>query len=344
MSVNCGSVCSTCDYPIRIDTYKGCSHACAYCFVRQKYDISVISPISTTKSLTNFINGKRNFETRWCDWNIPLHWGGNSDPFQICEKEHHKSLDCLKIFAETQYPFIVSTKNPVLLLEEPYFSLIQKCNCVLQVSMACSKYDKLEKGCPTYEERLNAVSVLSPVVQRIVVRLRPYFPDCHKDILKEIPRMANAGVYGICVAAFVSKTKQKGMTNYSGHYMFDNDLLFPKYKELKKVCHESNIKFLCSEPGLDHMSDSRDCCGCEGLKGFKPSVFNTTHLALDNPPPEPTEAMKQKGTYQPFKCLGQSQAWAIYCKDKTYAELMLEINADDIAWIKSQKEKYREQE
>ena len=129
----------------------------------------------TTKSLRNFIEGKRNFETKWCDWAIPLHWGGTSDPFQACELEHKCSLECLEIFAETKYPFIVSTKNPVMLTKEPYLSLISQCRCVLQVSMGCGKYDKLEQGAPTYEERLQAVKFLSDKVTRIIARVRPYF-------------------------------------------------------------------------------------------------------------------------------------------------------------------------
>ena len=181
--ISCGSQCLTCDYPIHFDTYKGCSHHCRYCFVNNKYSIDNVKAVNTTKSLKNFIEGKRNFETNWCDWDIPLHWGANSDPFQPCEREFKKSLECLQIFAETGYPVIISTKNPVLLTEEPYVSLLEKCNVVLQISMACSKYDKLEAGAPAYEERLKAVSALKDKVKRTIARVRPYFPDCHRDIL-----------------------------------------------------------------------------------------------------------------------------------------------------------------
>lgn len=76
-----------------------------------------------------------------------------SDPFQPCEKVHRISYEALKIFAETKYPFIVSTKGK-LICEDDYLSLLKQCNAVVQVSMVCSKYDVLEKGAPKYSERL----------------------------------------------------------------------------------------------------------------------------------------------------------------------------------------------
>lgn len=340
--ISCGSQCMICDYPIHFDTYKGCSHTCKYCYVKRKYDIVNIEPTPTTQSLKNFIAGKRNYDTRWCDWAIPLHWGGNSDPFQAAELKHKCSLDCLKIFAKTQYPFIVSTKNPVMLTHEPYFSLVKQCRCVLQVSMACSRYDKLEPGAPKYEERLDAVKKLSGNVTRIIARVRPYFPDCHRDIVKEIPRWAEAGVYGISIGAFVSTVKQKGMIKNGSSYLFATELLAPRFREIKQVCHDNGLRFFCCEDSLDHWSDELTCCGTEGLPDFVPNRFNTAHLAYDDLPPEPTPAMMGENTYQPFKCIGQSQAWAMRCKGKTFAELMCELGQNDIDWNRRMKAKWGE--
>lgn len=154
MSISCGLQCINCPYPIHLDTYSGCSHACRYCFANEKLTISNIKPLNNAESLERFINGHRTLETKWCDWNIPIHWGANSDPFQACENEYKRSLECLKIFVKSKYPFIISTKNPVLATAEPYLSLLKECECVFQISMACSKYDKLEAGAPNYEKRL----------------------------------------------------------------------------------------------------------------------------------------------------------------------------------------------
>ena len=335
--IRCGSQCLTCDYPIHFDTYEGCSHGCKYCFVKHKYSIDNIKPLDTVKGLKRFINGGRNYETKWCDWGIPLHWGANSDPFQSVEKVHGKSLECLRIFAETGYPVIISTKNPVMLTEEPYFSLIRESNAVIQISMACGKYDKLEPGAPPYEERLKAAEKLSGSVKRVIVRLRPYFPDCHEDILGEIPRYKEAGIYAVSVSGFYSLKKQAGRVRYGNAYQFPNDFLYPRYMEIKEQCHRYGIDFLCSECGLDHIGDSLDCCGCGGLEGFKPNTFNTSHLAYDDIAPQPTAAMKATDTYQPFKAIGQNQKWALKCKNKSFEQLMYEIGGERIEWLRQQK-------
>lgn len=166
----CGSQCYLCDLPIRFDTYDGCSHGCEYCFAKKFTDITKIKKCENANNLLSFIKGERTNETRWCDWNIPLHWGGLSDPFQPCEKVHKYSLECLKVLKQTQYPFVVSTKGK-LIAESPYIDLIRDCNCVVQISMVCSKYNKLELGCPTFEERLKILEKVSKVAKRTIVRV-----------------------------------------------------------------------------------------------------------------------------------------------------------------------------
>lgn len=142
MGIDCGSQIILCEYPIRLDTYEGCSHDCKYCFARNKRDISKVKPLPSAEAVRRFANGERSQNTRWCDWAIPLHWGGMSDPFQPLEKRYGESLKVLQVLAETQYPVIVSTKGK-LIAEEPYLSLIAKCNIVVQISMTAPLLDQL---------------------------------------------------------------------------------------------------------------------------------------------------------------------------------------------------------
>lgn len=72
----CGSQITICDLPVRFDTYVGCSHGCKYCFVQKKSDLSDIKKGESVNVLRSFISGNRNQNTKWCDWDIPLHWGG----------------------------------------------------------------------------------------------------------------------------------------------------------------------------------------------------------------------------------------------------------------------------
>ena len=67
---------------------------CEYCFVKRFKDIKDIKPIRNSyNSLKGFIEGKRQSDTKWCDWNIPVHWGGMSDPFQPIEKQKNSTME-----------------------------------------------------------------------------------------------------------------------------------------------------------------------------------------------------------------------------------------------------------
>jgi len=103
---HCGSQIILCDLPIRMDTYTGCSHNCTYCFTNFKLGESAVKPYESVQSLKNFIDGKRNVETRWCDFKIPIHLGGMSDPLQPVEEKYGITYQCLCLLAETKYPFL----------------------------------------------------------------------------------------------------------------------------------------------------------------------------------------------------------------------------------------------
>lgn len=337
MSIFCGIQCLVCDYPIHLDTYSGCSHGCKYCFANQKLTIANVRPLNNAKALKSFINGQRTLETKWCDWDIPIHWGANSDPFQACEVEHRRSLECLQVFAETKYPFIISTKNPVLACEESYLSTLSECECVFQISMACGKYDKLETGAPPYEERLKAAKTLTKHVTRLIIRVQPFFTDCFDDILKEIPRYAESGAYGIICEGFATKKKQKGLIK-DGKWCFPLEVLAPMFKEIREECHKYGLRFFCGEDRLRFLGDDLTCCGTEGLEVFKPNTFNIQHLAHGTT--QPTKAMKEIGTTRPFRSRRQAQWWELHIKNRSFAEMMEEIGENYIEWYKSLKITY----
>lgn len=219
MGCKCGSQIILCNLPVRFDTYRGCSHGCRYCFAQKKNDISHIERDESVDGLRSFIEGKRGNETEWCDWNIPIHWGGMSDPFQPVEKQIHASYECLKLLAETKYPFVVSTKGR-LIADPEYLDLLAQCNCVLQISMVCSKYDRLERGTPSYEERLTILKTVSARVQRTIVRIQPYMPEVFHDVMKNIPRIAEAGAYGVIVEGMKFFKAKPGMTKIGGDFCY----------------------------------------------------------------------------------------------------------------------------
>ncbi len=301
---NCGSQIYLCDLPIRFDTYKGCSHACKYCFASTKRDLKDIKIMETPSMLLNFIKGKRNQETNWCDWNIPLHWGGLSDPFQPCEKIHRVSLECLKIFKETQYPFIVSTKG-ALVADDEYLDLLSECNCVVQISLVCDKYDILEKGCPSFEERLAIVDKISKRVKRVIIRVQPYMHEVFEDVYNNLERFKNAGAYGVIIEGMKFKKKKEGLIKIGGDFVYPYDIILNDFVKLKEKAHKLGLKIYAGENRIRKYGDSLTCCGIDELKGFKPNVFNLNHI-LNGDKTRPTEKMMKLKTGGPFASFNQS--------------------------------------
>ena len=317
----CGSQCILCDVPIRIDSYQGCSHACKYCFVYRKYDISKIKLYDSVQSVLNFIQGKRNGETRWCDWNIPLHWGGISDPFQPCEKKYKRSLEILHVFAHYRYPFIVSTKS-TLPLEEPYYSLFKKCNCVFQCSMVCPSLSSLEPGAPSFDARLKMVELMSRAVPRTIVRCQPYVMELHKEILEQIPRIAETGAYGIVYEAIKMQKKTAGMIKRGADYIYSLESLNRKFRELKQECHKHGLVFLSGENRLRGMGDSLTCCGCEGLPGFKVNKYNLNYFIHAPKELTLTPAMDKKDTCQCWRAMRMKTETGRVLKNASFREMM----------------------
>ncbi len=319
MAIRCGSQITICDNPISFDTYTGCSHACAYCFVKRKVDISKVEADNCIKSLANFINGKRTQMTNWCDWKIPLHWGGMSDPFQPVERKFKISLKCLELLVKTQYPFIVSTKGK-LVCEPEYLNLLSKSNGVVQVSMVCSKYDVLEKGCPTYEERLQMVKTLSKHCQRVIVRIQPYMVEVFKDVMDNIPRLAEAGVHGITIEGMKFLKKKHNLVKVGGDYCYPESILKHDFEYIKERCHKYGLKFYCAENRLRYMGDHMNCCGVGDL--FKGNEYNLSHL-LNGEKVKPTETMKRVGTASCFKALYQSSVGHNMISKNSFNSMML---------------------
>lgn len=318
----CGSQVVLCDLPIRFDTYKGCSHDCKYCFVQRKKDLKDIEKGETAIALKNFISGQRNKVCNWCDWDIPIHWGGMSDPFQPAEKIHKLSYECLKVFAKTQYPFVVSTKGKLIINEE-YLTLLRKCNCVVQISMICNKYDVLEKGAPTYDERLEMVKILSRNVRRVNVRIQPYMTQVFKDVKDNMKRLADAGAYGVIVEGMKFAKKKKGLVKIGADYVYPKEVLKQHFEQLKEEAHKVGLKFYSGENRLRAMGDDMCCCGIDGMKDFKGNSYNLCHI-LNNKYYEITETMKQCDTAECFSSLYQSTLGREKLRGRNFADFMKE--------------------
>lgn len=333
-----------CPNPLNFDTYKGCAHRCSYCFTNfrspnAKGSFVGIERDSTAASLRKWIEGGRGQREKWVspDWKIPICWGRNSDPFQPMERETGWSLECLRVLAETKYPFVVTTKS-TLIGEEPYKSLFAECNCVIQISMVCSAYDRLEKGAPPYEDRLRCAAEMSKVTQRVVARWQPMFVDPWVgDYLAEIPRLKEAGVYGVIVEQ--PKLPQpmgfcKIKAGPHSRYYSYNLLAFNKRAiAIREACHRHGLVFLSGDN--QYLSDSLYCCGTEGL-GWEHNHCTVTRYYLSPDTYAVRDCQKVAGTGCAFKnCHCQSCADYGFMKRSFVENIEGDFSADTESVVKT---------
>lgn len=316
----CGSQVLFCDNPIRFDTYRGCSHWCNYCFASKKQDMSCIEVDEGVEALKRFIRGERTIETSWCDWNIPLHIGGMSDPLQPAEKKHRRTWECLKVLRDTQYPFILSTKGK-LLGDDEYLNLLSECNGMVQVSLVAPIFDKIETGAPNFEERLKIIAKASKKLKRVVIRIQPYVIEAKPYILENLGRYKDAGVYGIIVEGMKFFKKTPFTERFQGDFVYEKQILERDFIEIKAEAHKNNLKFFCGENRLRQMGDSLNCCGSDGLEGFKSNCYNLNHLVLGNGA-KPTEAMKKAGSACCFSAMCQTTIGNRQLKKMSFFEVM----------------------
>lgn len=318
----CGSQCLLCDVPVRFDTYKGCSHACSYCFAKKFTDLNKIKKDESVDSLVNFISGKRTKETNWADWNIPLHWGGLSDPFQPVEKIHRVSYECLKVLAETKYPVIISTKG-YLVADDEYLDLIEECNAVIQISLVCSKYDKIESGCPPFEDRLKIIEKVSKKAKRVIVRIQPYMLEVYDDVHANLERFAKAGAYGVIIEGMKFRKKKPGLIKVGGDMVYPYELIEEHFLKLQKRAHEVGLRIYAGENRIRKLGDHLTCCGIEELDGFKPNTYNLNHILNGDVGVKPTAAQTTSGTATCLTSLHQDTIHHRLFEDKSYAEIMM---------------------
>lgn len=332
--LDCKSQALLCPVPIRFDTYKGCSHGCSYCFVSRKVDISKVEADNCLIALENFLQGKRHKSVNWCDWKIPLHFGGVSDPLQPAELKHKITLKAFELFKKYDYPFILSTKAPQMLLRDEYADIIKQCNCVLQISAVSPKNNKNEPFCIPYEKRIETAGKIyaKNLVKRIIIRIQPYMPMFLDDVLEWLPKMKENGVFGVILEGMKNISKKDGFEKSGGDYCLPLKTIIKDYIQIKAKCEELGVQFLSGENRTRAMGHSLNCCGFEGVEGFVGNDYNLIHLA-NMKGVKSTQAQKTQGTAQCFTGLYQDSLWGKSLQDKSFKSII------DLALKLSRKEK-----
>ena len=194
-----------------INPYRGCSHACVYCFARgthQYLDLDAGHDFDSQIVVkTNIVDILRR-ELRRGSWqHETVALGTNTDPYQRAEGRYRLMPGIIQALAESGTPMSILTKGTLVRRDIPL--LIEAAKRVpIDIQMSIAMYDdalqhSIEPGTPTTQARLDTVRALTDAGFRVGVFLMPVLPhitDSVGAIDEALSRIADAGadhaVYG----------------------------------------------------------------------------------------------------------------------------------------------------
>src|SRR5256885_4590066 len=102
-----------------INAYRGCSHACNYCFSRpthryldlnmgDDFDRKIVVKVNAVERLRAELH-----PAKWCG--EPIAMGTNTDPYQRCEGKYHLTRGIIEVLNERRNAFSILTKSTLVL-------------------------------------------------------------------------------------------------------------------------------------------------------------------------------------------------------------------------------------
>ena len=106
-----------------INPYRGCSHACVYCFARPTHDyLGLGIGDDFDRKIVVKVNAVERLRAELRAWRHAgehIAMGTNTDPYQRCEGKYHLTQGIIGVLAEAATPFSILTKSPLILRDLP---------------------------------------------------------------------------------------------------------------------------------------------------------------------------------------------------------------------------------
>jgi DNA repair photolyase len=197
-------------FPYTINTYRGCSHSCVYCFARKThewlefdsgrdFDTQVVVKTNLAEVLRRELA-----RPTWTREHVAL--GTNTDPYQRAEGRYKLMPGVIGALADSGTPFSILTKGTLLRRDLPLLvEAAQQVSLGLGVSMAIwddALHEALEPGVPTPRARLDLVRALTDAGLPCGVFLAPVLPgltDDEASLDAALGAIAGAGATGVTV-------------------------------------------------------------------------------------------------------------------------------------------------
>ena len=193
-----------------VNGYRGCSHACRYCFARPTheylefdsgadFDTQVVVKTNVAAVLQRELA-----RPSWARETVAL--GTNTDPYQRAEGRYALMPGVLRALAASGTPFSILTKGTLLRRDLPLISeAAQMVSVSVSISLAVGDADlqrEVEPGTPTPQARLALISDVREAGLDCHVMVAPVLPkltDSPEQLGDLLRRIAEAGATGVTV-------------------------------------------------------------------------------------------------------------------------------------------------
>ncbi|MBN9613681.1 MAG: Rv2578c family radical SAM protein [Actinobacteria bacterium] len=167
-----------------INPYRGCSHACVYCFARGShryldldtgadFDSQIIVKVNVAEVL-----GRELHRPSWVRDRVAL--GTNTDPYQRAEGRYRLMPGIIRALGESRTPLSILTKGTLLRRDLPLLvETAERVPVSLAMSIAIGDHDlqqSVEPGTPSTRARLETVAAASDAGLPCDVFLMPILP------------------------------------------------------------------------------------------------------------------------------------------------------------------------
>src|SRR4051794_15588528 len=193
-----------------INPYRGCTHACVYCYARGThswleldtgtgFDREVIVKVNVGQVLAREV-----VRPSWTREHVAL--GTNTDPYQRAEGRYRLMPGIIDALAGSGTPFSILTKGTLLRRDLPLIAAAaQDVGVGLGVSIAVldqELHERVEPGTPSPKARLELVGAVREAGLGCGVMLAPVLPwltDGAQQLDDALARIAAAGASGVTV-------------------------------------------------------------------------------------------------------------------------------------------------
>jgi DNA repair photolyase len=191
-----------------INPYRGCSHACVYCFARPThtyldlnagtdFDSQVIVKLNVAEVLER--------ELAKPSWqHHPVALGTNTDPYQRAEGRYELMPGIIRALASSGTPLSILTKGTLLRRDLPLLAEAAE-SVPVDLAMSISIYDdelqkSIEPGTPSAEARLRTVTAVREAgfdCSVFLMPILPYLTDTKAHLDEALRRVSAAGATSV---------------------------------------------------------------------------------------------------------------------------------------------------